>query len=80
MAMTYKELHEKAVKLCEGQAVWIGSHMVRAKRIPFEFDACYECEMDSICDHDMCEVCAECDAYDGRPHILYLQPRSLMKK
>lgn len=66
--------------LCEGQTVCIGSHMVRAQRIPLGFDACMECEMDSICDHDMCEVCAECDAYDRFTHILYLQPRSLMKK
>lgn len=78
--MEYKELHEKAVKLCEGQTVWIGSHMVRAKRIPYGFDACNECEMDSICDHDMCLICAECDMYDDHIHILYLQPRSLMKK
>lgn len=78
--MTEKEIHEKAVKLCEGQTVWVGSHMVRAKRIPFGFTPCFECEMDSICNHDMCTICAECDAYDGHLHILYLQPRSLMKK
>lgn len=78
--MTEKEVHKKAVKLCEGQTVWIGSHMVRAKRIPFEYYACNECDMDSICDYDMAAVCAECDEYDGHIHILCLHPQSLMKK
>ena len=72
--MTDKEMHAKAVKLCEGQTVWVGSHMVRAKRIPFELNPCYECEMDSICDPEMCTLCEECDAYDGHPHILCLHP------
>jgi len=78
--MTEKEIRMKAVKLCEGQTVWVGSHMVRAKRIPPEFLACNECEMDSICDYDMQLVCAVCDAYDGHPHILYLHPKSSLKK
>lgn len=77
--MTYKELHEKAVRLCEGGTVWVSSHMVRAKRVSDWADACNECEMDSICDHEMCEVCACCDEYEGYGHILYLQPRPALR-
>lgn len=74
--MTNKERHEKAVRLCEGDTVWVSGLMVRAKRIPSGFCACQECEMDSACDYDMCAVCAECDAYEYHTHILCLPPRS----
>lgn len=77
--MKYDELHAKAIRLCEGDTVWVSGLMVRAKRIPDGFSACQECEMDSACDHEMCEVCAECDAYEHRMHVLYLQPRSVRR-
>ena len=77
--MTYKELHAKVVRLCEGGTVWVSGHMVRAKRVQDMVNTCSECEMDSICDHEMCEVCAYCDEYERCGHVLYLQPRSALK-
>ncbi len=66
------DLHQKAVTLCEGGAVWVSGLMVRAKRLPVGVDSCPYCEMDSACDREMLELCAECDSYDLHPHILYL--------
>lgn len=66
------EAHQKAVTLSEGGFVEIGGLVVRAKRVPDEENACELCEMDSICDREMCNICAECDGYARHKHILYL--------
>lgn len=63
-------LHAKAVALCEGQIVQCGSHFVRAITCSPEIVACQYCEMDSACDLEMNDLCAECDGYDHQKHIL----------
>lgn len=70
--MNNKELHQKAVRLCEGGAVQVSGLMIKAKRIPDGFCACENCEMDSACDMEMVDLCAECDGYDHHKHILYI--------
>lgn len=70
--MTDQELHEKAVRLCEGGCVCIQGHFVKTGTISMEVSECDFCEMDSICRSEMVELCVECDAYDGKKHYLYL--------
>lgn len=70
--MDYKEIHAKAVRLCEGGVVEFKGHFIRAQRVRDEFNICMECEMDSICDSDLNTLCAMCDTYDGCSHILCL--------
>ena len=77
--MSEKKLKQKAVTLCEGGAVWVSGLMVKAKRVPEEEFACELCEMDSACDKEMCDLCAECDGYDRHKHILYLYNQETMK-
>lgn len=77
--MSGKELKLMAVTLCEGGAVWVSGLMVRAKRVPEEECACQLCEMDSACDIEMCDLCAECDGYDHQKHILYLDNQETIK-
>lgn len=77
--MKEKELHTLAVRLCEGGAVWVSGLMVRAKRVPEEECACQLCKMDSACDKEMCDLCAESDGYDHHKHILYLYNQETMK-
>lgn len=70
--MTDQELHEKAVRLCEGGSVWIQGHLVKTGTVTTEDCECYVCEMDSICRYGMIDLCAACDDYDGKKHYLYL--------
>ena len=63
-------LHSKAVALCEGRIVRCGTHFVKAITISPEIDACQYCDMDSACDLEMTNLCAECDGYDHQKHIL----------
>lgn len=64
------DLHSKAVALCEGQIVECSSHFVKAITIPPEHWSCYFCEMGSVCNMEMCDLCAECDGYSHQKHIL----------
>lgn len=66
------EIHEMAVRLCEGDAVWLSGLLVRAKRVPEGWSACNECAMDSACTEEMQYVCIECDNYDLHQHLLYI--------
>ena len=70
--MNDKELHQKAVRLCEGGSVWVSGLMVKAKQVPDEDCACEICEMESVCNMEMCDLCAECDGYTHHKHILQL--------
>lgn len=65
-------IHELAVKLCEGQAVYFRGHFIRARVIPDNYWSCYNCSMDCLCHKDMQDLCLECDNYDRKKHILYL--------
>lgn len=68
--MTDKELHEKAVRLCEGGTVEVNGHFVKAEVIDEHVFPCAMCEMDSACRMDMTNLCAECDGYERKFHIL----------
>ena len=68
-------LHELAVKLCEGNVIFYNGHFLRAVSINTHWDVCNECELDSICtnnDGAINELCAYCDDYDNKYHILKL--------
>lgn len=64
------DLHSKAVALCEGQIVECSGHFVRAIVIPESYFACSVCDMDSACNMEMNDLCAECDGYSHQKHIL----------
>ena len=70
--MSKTELHEKAVRLSEGGAVWFISHRIRAVEVIGDVDPCDLCEMDCICHEEMAELCKEVDQYDGKKHCLKL--------
>lgn len=70
--MSDKEIHAKAVRLCEGGVVEFKGHFVRALRVTGGLDVCWECDMDSICDVDFINLCEFCDTYDNTTHILCL--------
>lgn len=65
-------IHELAVKLCEGQVVWFQGHAIRAVKVTDGFDVCFYCDMDSLCTKEKGDLCAECDDYDQKYHILQL--------
>lgn len=68
-----KNLHELAVRLCEGGCVDFFGHAIRAKVVYAVDDCCcHLCEMDSICDNNFTDLCAECDGITHQKHILYL--------
>lgn len=69
--MKEKELHTLAVHLCEGDIVHFNGHFIMAKEVPYE-NPCNECQMDSICDMAMTDLCAECDGYTHTKHYLQL--------
>lgn len=66
------KLHDLAVKLCEGEVISFNTHSIKAKDFFDEDLPCYDCDMDSICDVQMSNLCAECDAYHRHNHILVL--------
>ena len=63
-------LYAKAVRLAEGGVVEIGGHFVRAIDVVCEDNPCYLCEMDSACNEEMGDLCAEVDGYTRSRHIL----------
>ena len=67
-----ENLHEIAVRLCEGQAVWFNLHMLRAVDYHGDGVPCYDCSMDCICNDDIANLCAECDVYHHHKHYLDL--------
>lgn len=65
-------LHDKAVRLCEGGVVEFQGHFLRAGDYYGDDNPCLYCNMDSICNPDMTDLCAECDGLTHSPHILIL--------
>lgn len=65
-------VREKALRLIEGGLVDCNGLVVRA--IDFKGDdiACYYCEMDSACNMEMADLCAECDLITLTTHYLKL--------
>lgn len=70
--MKTKSLHDLAVRLCEGGNVWFEGHNLVAIELPDVDDACKMCHMDSICNHNIRELCVECDALVNKDHCLKL--------
>lgn len=65
-------LHDKAVRLCEGGVVEFQGHFLRAGDYYGDDNPCLYCNMDSICNLDMTDLCAECDGLTHSSHILIL--------
>lgn len=69
-----QSIHEKAIRLLEGGIVEVDGHSVRVSKLPYELDACVECEMDCLCHFgtDIHLVCRECDMISQDNCILVL--------
>lgn len=65
-------LHDLAVRLCEGDCVEFSGLVIRAKDVPEYECACFLCEMDSLCDKQMRDLCEEVDFYHDHGHYLEL--------
>lgn len=73
-------LHDKAVRLCEGGAVWCMGHYVKAEVVRMDDLPCFDCSMDYIYQAELCDLCSECDNLTNEEHILVLvcdQPYSV---
>lgn len=77
--MKANSLHDLAVRLCEGGAVWYEGHCLVAKELPDVDDACKCCHLDSICNQNIRELCVECDALVGKDHCLNLWENKIGK-
>lgn len=65
-------LHDLAVRLCEGGVVWFEGHSLRAVKVTGEVFSCDLCDLDSICNVRIQQLCAECDGYSQSEHVLKL--------
>lgn len=65
-------LYKKAVRLSEGGYEECCGHLVKAVFHEGDENSCFLCEMDSICNMDMLDLCAEVGAYRRRPCFLQL--------
>lgn len=65
-------VHEKALRLIEGGIVDCNGLSVRAIKIPYDDNPCMVCEMDSICNEVMINLCGECDDITHTKHYLKL--------
>lgn len=65
-------LHETAISLCEKRNVWFNHHTVRLVIVEYCDNPCNICEMDSICDNEMIDLCEECQAIIKKPCFLRL--------
>lgn len=63
-------VHDKAIRLIEGGIVSCNGHSVRAIDVIDTDNPCMLCDMDSACNMDMVELCAECDSITHSKHIL----------
>lgn len=61
--MTYKEMHEIAIRLVEGGTEQIDGHFLkRCQNVSEDLTTfCEECELDSICSDLIMNICTECD-------------------
>ena len=70
--MKKNDLHAKAVRLAEGGLVEFQGLVIGAKLYPMELDTCYVCEMDSLCNLEMCDLCCEIVSLARKNCVLYL--------
>ena len=66
----HMSLHDKAIRLLEGGVVACSGHAVRAIEVVGDDIVCHYCEMDSACNMEMTDLCAECDSITHSKHIL----------
>lgn len=64
--------HDLAVRLCEGGQVEFAGLTIKAKDYVGPRVSCADCQMDSLCDIMMSDLCLECDLYHDHPHYLVL--------
>lgn len=69
---TEKTMHDLALALCEGRNVWFNNHSIRFVTIEGEDNACLLCEMDSICNMEMVDLCGECESIKRKKGLLKL--------
>ena len=77
--MKKNSLHDLAVRLCEGGVVWYEGHSLVAIELQDDDDACLMCHMDSICNHNISELCRECDLLVDKKHCLNLWECKIIK-
>lgn len=65
-------IHELAIALCEKRNVWFHCHTIRLVEVVGDTCPCDLCDMDSICDEEMVELCGECYSVLRRPCLLKL--------
>lgn len=65
-------IHDKAVRLCEGGAVWCMGHYVKAQVFQMDYLPCIDCNMMSICQDELWDLCVECDNLTNENHMLVL--------
>lgn len=65
-------LHDKAVRLVEGGTVECAGHFVKAKAVKIDDFPCYDCNLDSICRDELCDLCTECDNLTYKNYMLVL--------
>lgn len=65
-------LHKMAVRLAEGGYVEFHNLVIGAKLYSFDIDACFECNMDYLCDMEMTDLCGEVTALTRKKCMLYL--------
>ena len=65
-------VHDKAIRLIEGGHVEQDGVFVRAIEVFTDDDACYLCDMDSLCHNSMSELCRECDLIADKKYLLKL--------
>lgn len=65
-------LHQKAIRLLEGGFVEMDGHVVTAKVAPDDVFSCNICEMDSICNVGMSELCEEVSYIKQKDYYLVL--------
>lgn len=63
-------LHDKAIRLLEGGVVEIDGHFVKASKVEGDEYSCELCNMDSACNMNMVELCAECENISLKQYLL----------
>lgn len=62
-------IHEKAIRLIQGEIVEINGHYVVAVEVK-KLVPCVVCKIESECDFDMTDLCGECEAITRKRYML----------
>ena len=70
-------VHDKAIRLLQGDIVQIEGNWFRVKRFPDYYDdnTCKVCELDSMCHWEHTQICEECEIISQHKCILNLVSR-----